>query len=207
MAAIPTSTRKRGSGPLWTLGYALALAMIVAVSFAPTLFNGWVDWDDDQNYLHNQGYRGLGSSQLWWDCTAYHVGVYQPVGWMISGAEYLLIGMDVRGYHLASIVMHAAVAVMLWRVMRSIVARCLPDLWAESPGSVGAGAFLAAALFASHPMRAEVVAWASCQQYLPSAFVSLLAVLAYLRAHPKGRRGSRSWLFAAWVVMRVAMLS
>ena len=62
------------------------------------------------------------------------------------------------------------------------------------------GAGLATALFAVHPLRAEAVAWASCQPYLPCALFSMLAVLAYLRAAGRGpRRGGVGW----WLVRPV----
>src|SRR4051812_31109782 len=97
-----------GHGPLpgallrdrraWSIAVLLALASMAA--FLPVLNNGFVSYDDDENFVANDAYRGLGWPQLEWAWTAYHVGVYQPVGWMILGAEYDAFGMDPRGYHL-----------------------------------------------------------------------------------------------------------
>ena len=62
-------------------------------------------------------------------------------------------------------------------------------------------------LYAVHPLRAEPVAWASSQAYLPSVGFSLLATLAYLRAHPLNGRFRRSWLIASSALVVLAVLS
>ena len=66
---------------------------------------------------------------------------------------------------------------------------------------------LAVALFAVHPLRTEVVAWASCQPYLPCALFSMLAVLAYLRAFPDGQTPRWRWLLATFALFVAALLS
>ena len=69
-----------------------------------------------------------------------------------------------------------------------------------------AGAGLATALFMVHPLRVEAVAWASGQAYLPCAFFSMLAVLAYLRAFEVGSCPQWGWLVAAFVLFIAALL-
>jgi len=36
------------------------------IVFLPALDAGFVNWDDDQNFLDNPNYRGLGAAQLRW---------------------------------------------------------------------------------------------------------------------------------------------
>ncbi len=200
---MPTPPRPRP----WTAPIAVVLlAMLVAVAFLPSLGNGWVDWDDTENYLENARFRGLGPDQLRWALSTYHVGVYQPLSWMICGAEYLAFGMDATGYHLVSLIFHALNAGLLFVLVRALVRRCRPGLAAGSPGAVEAGAFLATALFAVHPLRVEVVAWNSCQQYLPAASFAILAALAYLRAHPADGPGRPGWAAASGVLLLLGML-
>ena len=62
-------------------------------------------------------------------------------------------------------------------------------------------------LYAVHPLRAEPVAWASSQAYLPSVAFSLLATLAYLRAHPSSGGFRRPWLLGSSVLIVLAVLS
>src|SRR5262249_28278430 len=42
---------------------ALLLALIVIGAFYPCLYNDFVNWDDDTNFIENPGFRGLGWSQ------------------------------------------------------------------------------------------------------------------------------------------------
>ncbi len=43
--------------PTWLV--AIPLALIVIYAFIPTLDNGFVPWDDDENFLDNLNFRGL----------------------------------------------------------------------------------------------------------------------------------------------------
>ena len=172
----------------------IALAAVAAAAFVPALNNGFIAFDDDENFIDNAWFRGLGWSQIRWAWTTFLLGVYQPLAWMILELEYLLGGLNPRGYHLASIGMHAAVAVALFVLIVAILRRCGWPAIQDAPREIHLqlAAALAAALFAVHPLRVEVVAWASCQPYLPCALFSILTILAHLRAHdePAGAAGS-----------------
>jgi Flp pilus assembly protein TadD len=52
-----------------------------------------------------------------------------------------------------------------------------------------------------------LVAWASPQAYLPSITFSLLATLAYLRAHPSGGVFRRPWMIGSSVLIVLAVLT
>lgn len=202
--------------PLW---YSLrwwivvALAVVAATAFLPALNNGFLAFDDDENFLDNASFRGLGPSQIRWAWTTFLLGVYQPLAWMLLELEYVLAGLNPRGYHLVSIGLHAAVAVALFALIVAILRRCG---WPanQAPGReihLQLAAALAAALFAVHPLRVEVVAWASCQPYLPCALFSILTILAYLRTHDEpadadgGRR--RAWMMVTLALFTAALLS
>ena len=141
-----------------------------------------MNWDDDKNFLDNVHYRGLAGDQLKWAFTTFWVGVYQPLAWLLFEVEYVFCKLDPRGYHLTSVVLHATNAVVLYWLTLTLLGRCRPDPLASGPWARPLSAGLATALFAVHPLRVEVVAWASCQPYLPCALFSMLSVLAYLRA-------------------------
>ena len=191
----------------------VALAVVAATAFLPALNNGFLAFDDDENFLDNASFRGLGPSQIRWAWTTFLLGVYQPLAWMLLELEYVLAGLNPRGYHLVSIGLHAAVAVALFALIVAILRRCG---WPanQAPGReihLQLAAALAAALFAVHPLRVEVVAWASCQPYLPCALFSILTILAYLRTHDEpadadgGRR--RAWMMVTLALFTAALLS
>ncbi len=203
-AAPPARDRRLA----WAL--AVPIVVLVAAAFWPALANRFVDWDDEPNFFLNLDYRGIGWPQLQWAWTTTLLGVYQPVAWMILEVEYMLWGLDPRGYHLASMVFHAGVAVALYALMLDLLARS-GSRDPATPGDPRArvvGAALATALFAVHPLRVEAVAWASSQPYLPCALFAVLAVLAYLRAAGEATAARRwTWLLLSLILYAAALLS
>ena len=184
---------------LWWLG--ILVIAVTAAAFLPVLANGWVERDDTANFLENPGYRGVGWAQIRWAFCTFYLGVYQPVAWVLLGAQYELCGLMPWGYHLASLALHCANAVVLMALAAAISKRSghLPATGAVEARARNLGAAAAATLFAVHPLRVEVVAWASCQPYLPCALFAMLTVLAYLRRDGAGAAGRVGWLALAWM--------
>jgi hypothetical protein len=87
--------------------------------------------------------------------------------------------MHVQPFQLMTLAMHLANACLLFALARRLLAHCDADLRAGLRPD--AGALLAASLFALHPMRVEVVAWASGQPYALAGSFFLLSLYAYLR--------------------------
>jgi tetratricopeptide (TPR) repeat protein len=188
---------------------SLLLVLLVAIAFFPCLRNEFVAWDDDQNFLENPSYRGLGWAQIRWDWTSFRIGVYQPLAWMILGAQYICFGLKPWGYHLASLILYGVATVVLFVLTLTLLRRCRfhSGQKPEEPRLLAIAAGLAVGLFAVHPLRTEVVAWASCQPYLPCAVFWMLAVLAYLRAFPEGEAPRWGWLVGAYALFVAALLS
>ena len=184
------------------------LVFVVIVAYQPVLQNDFVNWDDYDNFRFNYDYRGLTLGTLRWAWTTYHLGVYQPVSWMILSAEHALWGMDPRGYHLASLVLHTLNAVVLYFMSLALLRRVWPESTGRDALAARIGSALAAMAFAVHPLRVEVVAWASSQPYLPCALFCMLTVLAYVRASEAiGGRRRMAWLGAACLLFGLALLS
>ena len=183
------------------------LALLTVLAFLPVIGCGWVNWDDDGNFLRNPNFRGLGWANIAWAWKTTLLGVYQPLGWMLYEAEYAAWGMNARGYHIVSLAFHAANAAALYCVTVALLKRALPQ--AQATALRGPSA-LAVALCMAHPLRTEPVAWLSCQSYLPSVFCMLLALLAYLRSNEPARNVSSpqkvGWLAASLGLLFVAVL-
>jgi tetratricopeptide (TPR) repeat protein len=181
-------------------------ALMAAAAFLPILGNGFVDRDDPENFLENDDYRGLGPEQVRWAFTAFHLGVYQPLSWLIFGAQYAAWGLDPRGYHLTSLVLHSVNTGVLYVLTVTLLRFCRPDLGRERPRALHLGYGLAVSAFAVHPLRTEVVAWASCQPYLTCALFSMLSVLAYLRSH-EGGSVRLGWWVGSFLLFAAALLA
>jgi protein O-mannosyl-transferase len=177
--------------PGWADGALVTLAALAA--FLPGIFGEFVLWDDDRNFVENPAYRGLGWPQLAWMLTTFHMGHWKPLTWLTLGLDYTLWGMDPRGYHLTSLLLHAGAALAFLLVARRLLTAALPAL---PGGPLRVGAAGAALLFAVHPLRAESVVWITERRDVLSGLLYLLTVLAYLRA--VGQDGVRTGRVPAW---------
>ena len=183
-------------------GIAAALGVLTFLAFFPCLDNGFVaTWDDGPNLLENPYLRELGWLSFSWAWHTFLLGVYQPLAWLLFFAQHAVWGLEPWGYHLVSLLGHSVNAILFFLLTRALLERARPEL-ADRDRTVGAA--LGAALFAVHPLRVEVVAWASCQPYVPCAGFCLLTLLVYLRAAAEGRRLRR--LALCWMLFLAALL-
>src|SRR5262249_51097749 len=104
---------------------------------------------------------------------------FQPLSWWFIDLQVLLFGPGPVGIHLVNLLFHALNGVLLYFVTLVVLRRIMPEIDVRA---LAASAGLATAVFALHPLRAEVVGWASAQPYLPCTCLTLLTILAYLRA-------------------------
>lgn len=209
----------------------LLVAAVTLLAFLPSLQAEFLNWDDDENFLFNPHYRGLGWTQIRWMFTATHSGLYIPVTWLTLGLDSVLWGMDPRGYHLTSVLLHTINAVLFYSVARRLLAAgfAAPPHPALSPaGGEGIAApsplrgegrgegrtilwaAVAAALFFSvHPLRVESVAWVTERRDVMVGLFVLLTLAAYLRAWREGTAGRlhRGWYWIAVGCFALALLS
>src|SRR5207244_4701442 len=101
-----------------------------------------------------------------------HLGHSIPLTWMTLGLDYLLWGMNPFGYHLTSLLLHAANAVLFFFVVRRLLTRALPSP-SERGHALTVSAGVAALVFAIHPLRVESVAWATARPDALSRLSSL----------------------------------
>ncbi len=197
------------------------VGVLAFVAFLPALDGGFLDWDDDRNFLWNTGYRGLGLSNLQWMFTATWMGHYIPLTWLSFGLNHALGGMEPWGYHLGNLLLHAANTALLFLVARRLlaVAAISPaphgdaqseggDDWAHQPAggvAVSWGAAAAALLWALHPLRVESVAWITERRDLLCGFFYLVAVLAYLQGATRKHTLTGRWLLASLVAFAAAL--
>lgn len=197
---------------------ASLVAIATFLVFLPALGNGFVNWDDDENFLWNPHYRGLGWTQLRWMFTAVHQGLYVPLAWVTLGLDHVLWGMRPSGYHLTSVLFHAANAAVLYLVAERLLGRAIAG---AGPRAVRLGAGAAALAFSLHPLRAESVAWVTERRDVVAGLFTLLAVLAYLRAlaagddgasrhlagRTRGYRAASRWYWAGVACFGLALLA
>src|SRR5437870_1636101 len=209
-AAVKASPRGDGSMGLtsarrWIRWLApLLVALFTLAAFLPALQNQFVNWDDKDNFLDNPHYRGLGWTHLRWMWTT-HRGHYIPLTWMTLGLDYLLWGMNPLGYHLTSLLLHAANAVVFFFLVSRLLTRALPSL-SDRGHALAVSAGFAALVFAIHPLRVESVAWVTERRDVLSGLFYLVTILVYLRAC-EGEEHGRRWYSLAVATFVLALLS
>jgi tetratricopeptide (TPR) repeat protein len=181
-----------------------AIAAITFAVFAPALQYGFILWDDDRNLLTNPSYRGLGWAQLRWAFTSAVMGHWIPVTWLTFGLDYALWGMNAFGYHLTSVLLHAANAALFYLLGRRLLRL---GLTAAAPRAITLGAIVAALFFAVHPLRVESVVWVTERRDVLSALFYLLTVLAYVKACAADGPPRRRWFLASIGAYALGLLS
>src|SRR5207249_2729278 len=127
-----------------------------------------------------------------------------PLSWMTLGLDYQLWGMDPIGYHLTSLLLHAANAVLVYFLARRLLSATIDAR--PRPRTLTVAAAVAALLFAIHPLRVESVAWITERRDVLSGFFGLLTVLLYLRAVDRAEVRKR-WYAASVASFGCALLS
>lgn len=188
---------------------AAVLFAIVVLTFRSTLANGWVDWGDAQAFLTNTHFRGWGAEQLTWAFSNVRAGAYQPFGWILASAESQAFGLDPRGWHLVSLLLYAFACAMLLPLLLELTTRfeeSEPSGASAQGGAAIAAIALVAAIYAVHPTRVELAAWASSQSYLCSTILMMASVLAYLRGHRSDAPAAKGPLSLAFALFVTACL-
>ena len=149
---------------LWNRGWFLGLLLVAAVVFAyqPVWHAGFI-WDDDA-HVTKPALRSLnGLARIWMQLGA--TQQYYPLAHSVFWVEHRLWGDSTAGYHLINILLHAFSALLLVKILRQLK---IPGAW------------LAAAIFALHPVQVESVAWISELKNTLSGAFYLGSALAYL---------------------------
>ena len=137
------------------------LAAVLA-AYLPALEAGFV-WNDDTYLTENPTLDTLdGLGLIWTEPKASEQ--YYPMVFSSFWVEKHLWSLHPFGYHLVNVLLHAGSALLLWWLL---IRLSLPGAW------------LAAAVFAVHPVCAESVAWVTERKNTLSLFLSLLAVHAW----------------------------
>jgi len=187
----------------------VAVALITFAAFWPVLQNGFVNWDDAENFITNTNYRGFDWARLAWMFTTVRKGIYMPLTWITCALDFRLWGMSARGYHLTNLLWHCANAVLLYAVSFALFRRRRAGLPAAGVGAAALSAGFAALVFSVHPLRVESVAWITERRDVLSGFFALLCVGCYLRAaETDGEESSyHSWIVAALASFAASLLS
>ena len=159
--APPASSPERAAPPRWPGAALLALAAVLV--YLPALRGGFI-WDDDTLLTENPAVKTIdGLYSIWFGNWSVD---YIPLTLSSFWLEWHLWGLHAAGYHAVNILLHAANAVLVWRVLLRL----------GVPGS-----WLAALFFAVHPVCASSVVWIAERKNTLSMLFYLLSLWSFLR--------------------------
>src|SRR3989304_3467148 len=94
------------------------LTLLVVLAYLPVLRAGYI-WDDDWYVTENLSLRSVeGLKSIWFQPTRQIVvAQYYPLTYTSFWVEYHLWGLHPLGYHLVNVLLHAASALLLWRLL------------------------------------------------------------------------------------------
>jgi protein O-mannosyl-transferase len=176
----------------------IPILILLLVSFAVyfnALFGDFV-YDDTSQVVDNPWIRDIGniptifSKSVW----SFQPGItisnyYRPLMYMVYMLNYHVFGLKPWGFHLVNILFHCGVSVLVFLVIRRLLTE---DRASVSPAYLSPP-FIAAMLFATHPIHTEAVTWIAGLPDVAFTFFYLLSFYLYVRS--KAIR-SGSYLFS-----------
>jgi hypothetical protein len=153
---------------------ALVVGVVAFFAFLPAISGRFV-WDDVDYVRNNPILQATGLTALRRIATLVVVGNYHPLTMASLALDNAAFGPGPVVFHLANMLLHAANAVLVGRLLLALSVR-RDAAWAG------------ALLWAVHPLRVESVAWISGRKDVLYVFFFLAAALAYLR-HAKDNAG------------------
>ena len=174
----------------------LVVVLLTLVAYSPISRNDFVSFDDPGYITANRHVRaGLSWETIKWAFASTEQANWHPLTWLSHAIDYQVFGFRPAGHHYMSVLLHAAVAVLLFLLLQSLTGFA----WRSA---------VVAALFALHPSNVESVAWASERKNVLSMLFFLLMLMAYRRycEHPGWKRYGLVLLLFAMGLMSKPML-
>ncbi|TAL17558.1 tetratricopeptide repeat protein [bacterium] len=172
----------------------MGLALLLAVGFlyAPVSGFDFIKLDDHEYVTMNDMVKGGLTPEGVKDAlTKVQQFYWMPLTWLSLMTDAEIYGANAGGFHRTNAILHLLNVLLLF----SFLYRATGSPWKS---------FLAAGLWALHPLRVESVAWVSERKDVLSAFFFLLALLAYLEYV---RKTSAKWYLAALAAMFAGLAS
>jgi len=156
--------------------FAVVVAAVTIFAYRPAWHGGFL-WDDDDYIINNELLTAPhGWQRIWFSLDS--PSQYFPLTYSTFRIEHALWGLNTTGYHWVNLLLHVGNALLVWAVLARLG---VPGAW------------MAAAIFALHPVQVESVAWITERKNVLMGFFFLLTLVAWIAFVDKRTR--RPWIF------------
>lgn len=174
---------------------ALSIVLLGILIYYPVADFGFLTYWDDNGYVTlNESIRSLAVGNIRDQFTRFFLGNYAPIQMLTYAIDYRMWGLDPMGFHLTNLAFHLANALGVYFLIRTITGRRRI-------------AWIAAALFAAHPVNVETVAWVSQRKTLVAELFFILSFGSYLRYASRGSRGAYLFSVACFAISLLSKVS
>src|SRR5213595_2627437 len=168
------------------LVFAVVLAAVTIFAYRPAWHGGFL-WDDDAYIINNELLTAPhGWQRIWFSLDS--PSQYFPFTYSTFRIEHALWGLNTTGYHWVNLLLHSGNELLVWAVLARL----------RVPG-----AWLAAAIFALHPVQVESVAWITERKNVLMGFFFLLTLFAWIAFTDESTR--RPWRFYVLAMILYAL--
>jgi tetratricopeptide (TPR) repeat protein len=163
---------------------------LVVWTFLPAIHDEFINFDDDVYVTGNAHVQaGLSFATVAWAFSNIDASNWHPLTWLSHAADFQFFGLNPRGHHLTSVLLHAANAALLLLALHKLTGAFWRSLFV-------------AAIFGLHPLRVESVAWVAERKDVLSTLFGLLALLSYADYAKKSpEKNSRRKIFYALALL------
>ncbi len=178
----------------------ILVATFVAITtfavFLPSLWNGFINWDDNDYVYNNNFIRVLDSELLKSAFGGFYASNWHPLTWLSHAFDYAIWGLNPFGHHLVNNILHSINTFLVILLAAGLIEVAVSSKQYEvSAQNSGAYSLVTASysrftlitaattglLFGLHPIHVESVAWVAERKDLLCALFYLLSVMTYMR--------------------------
>lgn len=186
-SVIMTHLETRESGHRIRFYGAILIAAATFLTYAPSLKNDFVSWDDPLVLMSNPIAKGTTLRNIIGAFSTYDPELYVPLTVLSYQLEYNIAGRQPWIYHLDNLFLHIANAILVLLLLQGLLKQSLPALFG-------------ALIFALHPLNTETVVWASARKDLLATFFFLISTLLYIRSAREASRSAYVWSIIAFLL-------
>jgi protein O-mannosyl-transferase len=142
--------------------------MVLTIIIYSGTFKNEFTWDDEGQVEKNIDIKNLNAENVLKIFSSNYIGMYQPFPTLTFAVEYKFFGLNPGAYHITNLIFHLLNIILVYLLFLKLTKRY--DI-----------SYLAAILFAIHPMNSESVSWVSCRSNLIYSLFYLGSLIFYLR--------------------------